>query len=208
MKHILLFEGYFDKLIKRGADALRSMTGTKAPASGKSSNMKLMASGTFNGVEVGSKSIFISIAKQKLYLLVNGAVTKEYPISSAKAGVGTEPNSNKTPSGLHRVKERIGAKAKIGEIIKGGTPTGKITKIFTDKTDVASDYITTRVMWLDGVEPENKNTHERYVYIHGTPEEGLVGTPHSHGCIRMKNADVLDLFNQTPSGTYVYIDKA
>lgn len=226
MKYIKSFKEFDDELKEKWyhnlamgvASTLGSITGsnnvsadvatntTKTELTTSASALTQLASGKYKGIDVGSNVIYISIKSQTLSLIQNGKIIQKYPISSAKAGVGSEPNSNKTPTGLHVVKEKIGDGSPVGEIIKGGAPTGEISRIYTDKTDVPTDHVTTRVMWLDGVEEDNTNTHERHVYIHGTPEEGLLGVPNSHGCIRMKNTDVISLFDRTPSGTHVLID--
>ncbi|MFQ6092176.1 MAG: L,D-transpeptidase family protein, partial [bacterium] len=102
--------------------------------------------------------------------------------------------------------------AKIGAIFKSGLNTGEIAKIYTDSTDVQEDLITSRIMWLEGLEAGiNKgrdiDSYDRRIYIHGTPEEGLIGVPVSHGCIRMRNKDVIELFDLVSKGTLVEIQK-
>jgi len=155
-------------------------------------------------------AVIIDPSKQKLYLIKNKEILKSYSVSTAKAGMGSESGSSKTPIGAHRIKEKFGNGAKIGTIFKTRSNSGRLAKIYTDKTDILEDEVTTRIMWLDGQENKvNKNgnidSHKRYIYIHGTPEEGLIGEPASHGCIRMKNADVIELFDAVPSGTLVEI---
>jgi lipoprotein-anchoring transpeptidase ErfK/SrfK len=151
-------------------------------------------------------AVIIDPSKQKLYLIKNKEILKSYSVSTAKAGMGSESGSGKTPIGSHRIKEKFGDRAKLGTIFKARSNSGRLAKIYTDKTDILEDEVTTRIMWLDGQENKvNKNgnidSHKRYIYIHGTPEEGLIGEPASHGCIRMKNADVIELFDAVPSGT-------
>lgn len=149
-------------------------------------------------------------AYQRMYLIKNGNILKEYIISTSKYGLGSESGSNKTPVGTHRIKEKFGKGAPIGRIFRGRVDTGETAKIYSDDTDIEKDDVTTRIMWLDGVEKGvnrggNMDSHRRYIYIHGTPEEGLLGKPASHGCIRMKNSDVIELFNLVKSGTLVEI---
>lgn len=154
--------------------------------------------------------IVVSVREQKLYLFKNHAVDHVYPVSTAVAGVGSRAGSNKTPLGLHRIAQKFGAGEPIGMIFKARRPTGQIAQIQTRPIKGDGDDVTTRIMWLEGLQPGvNKgpgvDSHARYIYIHGTPEEGLVGTPESHGCVRMKNHDVLKLFGQVPVGTIVDI---
>ena len=112
--------------------------------------------------------------------------------------------------GTHRIKEKFGNGAKKGSIFKSRVDTKKLSKIYTDKTDSKIDYVTTRILWLDGQENKinrgNKvDSHDRCIYIHGTPEEGFIGKPASHGCIRMKNTDVIALFDSVSLNTLVEI---
>ncbi len=153
---------------------------------------------------------------QKLYLVKeqNGKIIidKEYKVSLAKAGFGFVSGSDKTPTGLHIIKDKLADGVAKGTILTGaGTKVGAVTTIYTDKTNAKEDYVTTRVLRLDGVESSNQNSYSRLIYIHGTPEEGLIGIPESHGCVRMTNDDVIDLFNLVHSGastgTYVYISE-
>ena len=161
--------------------------------------------------------IIVDIFTQKLFLyqsckllanrLVENNSIGSYPISTSKYGIGNQAHSNKTPLGLHRIEEKIGANAPLGTIFKARQNTGKIAEI--NQAD-AGDLVTTRIMWLKGLEP-NKNqgagidSYQRYIYIHGTVEENKIGQPASHGCIRMNNRDVIKLFDQVKQGTLVDI---
>ena len=158
-------------------------------------------------ISIKQAKIKISIKDQKLYLISDDSTAKEYDISTSKYGVGNESNSNKTPLGKHKIKNMYGKDAALGTIFKGRANTGKIATINTDSVFRETDLVTTRIMWLDGKEESNKNSYLRYIYIHGTPEEGLIGTPSSHGCIRMKNSDVIELFEKVKIGTVVEIFK-
>lgn len=162
------------------------------------------------GYKADERAILISIAKQELYLVKLSKVEKCYSISSAIAGVGSAAGSGKTPLGVHRVSDKFGDGAAIGAIFRGRQNTGKIADIITEPLDVEEDDVTTRVIWLDGLEPGinkggNVDSKSRYIYIHGTPEEGLIGKPASHGCIRMYNKDVVELFAMIKVGTKVLI---
>ena len=150
-------------------------------------------------------TIIVSVKYQKLLLMNGSEILKEYVISTSKNGVGFEDNSYKTPIGMHRVVEKIGEFGPVAGIYKERKFTGELATIITDKVDVATDYITSRILWLDGLEEKNKNSKNRYIYIHGTHEEGLLGTPCSHGCIRMSNADVIELFDYLPENTLIDI---
>lgn len=154
-------------------------------------------------------SILIYIDIQKLFVfdLNSDKVIKEYSISTSKFGEGSTLGSKKTPLGKHRIKEMIGEEAKLYEIIKNRMLTGRLATVFTDSIFRESDDVTTRIMWLDGKEEENSNSLYRYIYIHGTPEEGVIGTKASHGCIRMTNIEVIELFNMVKIGTNVEIQE-
>lgn len=162
------------------------------------------------GLKKKEKYLVVNPENQRMYLEYNGIVLREYIVSTSKFGLGSESGSNMTPVGTHRIKEKVGKGAEPGRIFKGRIDTGRNTQIYPDKTDLEKDDVITRIMWLDGQEEGinrggNVDSHERYIYIHGTPEEGLLGKPASHGCIRMKNSDVIELFDMVPSGTLVEI---
>jgi lipoprotein-anchoring transpeptidase ErfK/SrfK len=154
--------------------------------------------------------IIVSVHEQRLYLYEKGRLTATYPISSSAVGIGSADGSNRTPLGLHKIAEKFGDNEPIGMIFKSRRPTGNLAKILTLPVKGEGDDVTSRIMWLQGLEPgvnegPGVDSHKRYIYIHGTPEEGLIGTPESHGCIRMKNKQVITLFNQVPVGTLVDI---
>lgn len=123
-----------------------------------------------------------------------------YPISSSKFGLGTEAGSNKTPLGNFFIEEKIGDGEPERMIFCGRQPTGEIASLGGER-----DHVLTRILWLGGLDPENQNTHDRYIYIHGTNQEDLIGTSASHGCIRLRNADVIELFNAVEVGDGVEI---
>ncbi len=147
----------------------------------------------------------ISIATQTLELFEqrdDEAATSlaRYPISSSKFGLGTEPGTNKTPLGNFFIAEKIGDDQPEWMIFKSRKPTGEIATFGGDL-----DQVLTRILWLSGLDPDNQNTHDRYIYIHGTNQENLIGTPASHGCIRMLNADMVALFDQVAVEDHVEI---
>lgn len=145
--------------------------------------------------------IRIHVPSQTLDLFDDsGEPLRCYVISTSHFGLGTEEGSNRTPTGRFRIAEKIGDGAPPGEIFVGRVPTGRFGEEGDEK-----DNVQTRILWLDGLGPDNANTHSRYVYIHGTNAESLLGTPASHGCVRMSNLDVIDLYDLVPTGTPVEI---
>jgi len=165
---------------------------------------------SFNIFAENNLTIEIDISKQRLFLLDNMEIVRSYAISSSKYGEGSTQNSFKTPLGNHVIKEMIGNNAIKNTIFTSRINTKRQDEIIHDEAKSDNDYVTTRIMWLDGQE-EGKNkgkgvdSYERYIYIHGTHEEGLIGQKASHGCIRMFNSDVIELFNDVKKGTKVYI---
>ena len=154
--------------------------------------------------------IFVSIKKQRLYHIKHDTIIKEYIISSSAYGTGNKTESNKTPLGLHKVKEKYGDNTPINGRMIDRVYNGDIATIYKDSTKSKTDDITSRILWLKGMEKgKNKgggiDSFKRYIYIHGTSEEGRLGTPASHGCIRMKNKEVIDLYNKVAIGTLVLI---
>ncbi len=145
--------------------------------------------------------IFVSIKHQKLFYLKKGKVSMKHDVSTSKYGVGSTRGSKKTPLGLHIIQNKIGVGCPINSVLKTGYCSGKIVKVITKPIHGSNDYVTSRILWLNGLDKGmNKgglvDTYSRNIYIHGTAEEGLIGEPASHGCIRMKNLAVIALFNQ------------
>lgn len=154
--------------------------------------------------------LFVSISEQKLYHIKDNTIIKEYSISSAKKGVGNVKNSDKTPLGLHSIKEKHGNNTPTNGRMIGRVFYGQIATIFNDTTTSKTDDITSRLLWLTGEEEGinkggNVDSYQRYIYIHGTSEEGKIGTPASHGCIRMINKEVIELFSLVKLNTKVLI---
>jgi len=154
--------------------------------------------------------IFVSIEKQKLYHIKNNKIISEFIISSSAYGTGNKSGSNKTPLGLHKVKQKYGEKTPINGRMVGRVFYGEIATIYSDGSKSKTDDITSRIFWLEGLEKgKNKgrgiDSYKRYIYIHGTSEEGRLGSPASHGCIRMKNKEVIDLYRLIEVGTLVLI---
>lgn len=146
-------------------------------------------------------SLEISITDQILRVIDDGREIHRYPISSAKNGIGFEEGSFKTPTGRFIIAEKHGHDAPLNTIFKGRQPVG----IWDACNQCDGDFVTTRILWLDGIEADNANTKQRYIYIHGTNHENHIGTPHSCGCIRMLNLDVKSLFDLVDEGAAVRI---
>ena len=154
--------------------------------------------------------IYVDISSQTLSYIVKGTVSKKYNISSSYYGTGSEANSLKTPLGKHEIYKKIGNDLPINAILKGRVWNGAIADIIEGPIDTDYDHVTSRILWLDGLE-EGKNrgngvdSRNRYIYIHGTAEEGLIGKPASDGCIRMYNNEVIELFELVSEKTQVWI---
>lgn len=158
-----------------------------------------------------NNKIIVDISKQELDLYCNYGNGKQevktYPVSTSKYGIGSEAGSNKTPLGLHKIKNKIGDGAAQNTIFRARRNTGR--KAIINKPN-SGDLVTTRIMWLTGLEPGKNSgrgidSYKRYIYIHGTAEEEKIGEVASHGCIRMFNKDVIDLFDRVDEGTKVEI---
>lgn len=158
--------------------------------------------------------IDVDMRLQQLYLWEpypdGDMLIRQYPVSTAANGAGEENGSYCTPRGRHRIAEKIGAFAPLCSAFKSRQPTGEVWTPELDAEYPSRDWILTRILWLEGLEPgknqgDTVDTHNRYIYIHGTNEEHKLGTPASHGCIRMKNADVAELFDLVKEGTEVRI---
>ena len=144
--------------------------------------------------------IRIHVPSQTLDLLDAGELLRRYVISTSRFGLGTEPGSNRTPTGRFRIAEKIGGGAPPGEIFVSRVPTGRVGGEGDEH-----DHVQTRILWLEGLDADNANTFERYIYIHGTNAESQLGTPASYGCLRMSNDDVCALFDLVDVGTEIEI---
>lgn len=156
--------------------------------------------------------IDVSISGQLLRLLdEEGGLLAEYPVSTALNGPGELKDSGCTPRGQHVIRAKIGAGQPLGTVFIGRRPTGEIWSPELAAQFPGRDWILTRILWLSGGEiGVNRlgscDSMQRYIYIHGTPESEPMGVPLSHGCIRMRNTDVLELFDRVPVGTAVMIE--
>jgi len=145
--------------------------------------------------------IIVSVKDQQLMLKTDGKPEAIYPVSTSKFGIGDRWGSYATPLGKLFVKVKIGMGRPLGTVFKSRVPTGEVLK----PNAPGRDPIVSRILWLDGVEPCNRNAFNRGIYIHGTPEEKLIGRPASFGCIRMKSSDVIALCDKVAAGAAVKI---
>jgi len=155
--------------------------------------------------------LLVSVARQRLTVFAdNGEVLREYPVSTAGAGVGEVSGSYQTPRGQHLIRAKIGAGQPANTVFVRRRPTGEIWTPELAEQFPGRDWILTRILWLSGCEA-GRNRHgcvdtmRRYIYIHGTPDVTDMTTPGSHGCVRMRNADLIELFDLVPCYTPVEI---
>lgn len=164
-------------------------------------------------MQAKSLLIKVSIAEQRLQLLEDGAVILDTTVSTATNGPGERIHSECTPRGWHRVRARIGAGCPENTVFVGRRPTGETYTTELKAAHPGRDWILTRILWLCGLEPGKNRLGEvdsmrRYIYIHGCPDDDRMGVQSSHGCVKMKNADVIQLFDRVTAGTRVLIQEA
>lgn len=158
--------------------------------------------------------LLVSVGRQVMQLVDDaGRVIREYPVSTALAGVGETFGSFRTPRGRHRIRAKVGAGLPENTVFVRRRPTGEIWTPELGQAFPDRDWILTRILWLSGCEPgANRlgcvDTMRRYIYIHGSPDSAQMGVPGSHGCIRMRNADIVELFDRVPCYTEVEISEA
>lgn len=154
--------------------------------------------------------ILVDLDRQRLTLLRHDRTLHEYPVSTAVNGPGEAFGSGCTPRGRHAIRIKIGRDQPLNAVFVGRRPTGEIYSAGLAGKHPDRDWILTRILWLTGREPGsnrggNKDTLRRYIYIHGTPDSEPMGEPRSHGCIRMRNEDLVELFDLVDAGTLVDI---
>jgi lipoprotein-anchoring transpeptidase ErfK/SrfK len=154
-----------------------------------------------------NRYLLVDTAAQTLSVIEKNTAVKKYPVSTSRYGVGNRENSFMTPPGVHRVSEKFGHNAPAGRIFRDRIDTGEDFR----PGDPADCLVLTRILWLEGLEDGvNRGTgidsHERYIYIHGTSNEEAIGRPASHGCVCMRNSEVVELFDSVEEGTIVLID--
>ena len=148
------------------------------------------------------KNIHISIRDQRLTLKEGETLIRTYPVSTSRFGIGTEEDSMKTPIGRFRIAEKIGDGLPSDTVFQSRVPLKA-----DDPLPPTEDLVMSRILWLDGLDEHNTNTRERFIYIHGTKHEDKIGNPASHGCVRMRNADVIELFDLVDVGAPVVIEE-
>ncbi|HEY5740773.1 MAG TPA: L,D-transpeptidase [Gammaproteobacteria bacterium] len=152
--------------------------------------------------------IVVDSAQQCLHRLdIDAANNRSYPVSTAANGIGNRVDSYMTPHGIHRIEQKIGGDEPRGMVFEARKPTGRVASNLDNRDQ---DEITSRILWLGGLEPGinrdgDCDTRSRYIYIHGTSDERRIGQPVSAGCIRMNNADVIELFEEVEVGDLVII---
>ena len=159
-----------------------------------------------------SSRIHVSLTRQSLALLRGDEVLCSYPVSTGAAGPGEQSGSGCTPRGWHYIRACIGGEQPSGAVFVARRPTGEVYTEFLAQQYPERDWILSRILWLCGLEKGvNRgncvDTQRRYIYIHGTPDTEPMGIPLSHGCIRMRNADLIELFKQVRPGIPVLIEE-
>ncbi len=161
----------------------------------------------YPGLDIDGDVLYVSVRSQRMYHVLGRMMRAEYVISTAAKGLGGQQDSYRTPTGLHYVRERHGDGLPPWAILQDRVHTGEIA----DSTQAAvRDVITSRILWLSGMESGvneggRMDSYARWIYIHGTADEASLGQPSSHGCIRMRNRDVIELYDRIPLGTLVVI---
>jgi len=157
--------------------------------------------------------LHISLADQRLYGFANGQLLVRLPVSTALNGAGERYGSGCTPRGRHWVRAKIGEGLPLGAVLRGRRWTGEVYSAALSEEFPDRDWILTRILWLSGCEPGRNrlgevDTFRRYIYLHGTPDSEPMGIPRSHGCVRLRNADLLELFSRVPLHCAVQIEEA
>ncbi len=161
----------------------------------------------YPGMPAQSEVLYISVRNQRLFHVKNGRLIHEYTISTSSQGLGSEKDSYRTPTGLHYIRERIGEDQPAWSVFRERRCTGELADSCSGGQE---DLITSRILWLSGMESGLNaggavDSYDRWIYIHGTADECSLGSPSSHGCIRMRNREVIGLFDQVKVGTLVVI---
>jgi len=170
----------------------------------------LSTTGARLGIKPTDRVLVVSLAAQTLALYQGGRNVRSYPVSTSRRPPSNVRNSLGTPTGLHAIAERIGGEQPIGMVFRGRVPTGRHYREYLPEELETDDLITSRILWLRGLEPGanqggDVDTYQRYVYIHGTRHEDRIGTPASAGCVRLRNLDVIDLYERVRVGDWVWI---
>ncbi|MEI6338957.1 MAG: L,D-transpeptidase [Verrucomicrobiota bacterium] len=145
--------------------------------------------------------LLISTTDQRMTVLRDDVAIAGYPVSTSKFGLGDTPGSKATPLGEFKIAKKIGRGAPSGSVFKSRRPSGEVLAVDAP----GRDPIVTRILWLQGLESRNRNAFDRFIYIHGTPEERTIGRPASYGCIRMRSRDIMELYETVGTGARVFI---
>jgi len=165
--------------------------------------MFVVLGGSASVASTSSTDVIISVPDQVLALVDRGRLIARYPVSTSKFGIGDSAGSYRTPLGTLFVSAKFGDKLPPGAVIKNRVPTGEVVTANAP----GRDAIVARVIWLRGMEAQNRGARDRCIYIHGTPEEGRIGKPASFGCIRMRSRDVIALYDSVHIGMHVVITR-
>jgi hypothetical protein len=191
-----------------GGPAIMAQQGSEHPRQGLADLLLEYLEVRYTGADLMGDILYVSVQRQSLFHLRRRRLLNVYPVATSGRGLGAETDSYRTPEGLHRISDKVGDEVPPLGILKERVYTGELADV--DFAGVDKDWITSRILWLDGLEPGlNKggsvDSHDRFIYIHGTANERSVGTPSSMGCIRMCNADVIKLYDAVPVGALVVI---
>ena len=145
--------------------------------------------------------LIVSIPEQRMVILKNGVPLSVYRVSTSRFGLSDNPGSRATPLGNLEVADKIGGGLPAGAVLKSRAPTGEVLPVDAP----GRDPVVTRILWLRGLDAGNRSAYERYIYIHGTPEERNIGKPASFGCVRMRSADIIALYDEIGTGARVTI---
>ena len=162
--------------------------------------------------QLADSRLEISLAEQRLDLFRQGKCVRSWPVSTARHGAGEQFGSEKTPRGWHRIRAMIGAGCAPGTVFVARRPTGEVWTPELGQQHPQRDWILTRILWLCGSEPGRNrlgdvDTQRRFIYIHGCPDTEPLDEPGSHGCVRMRNSDIIELFDAVAPGFPVHISE-
>jgi lipoprotein-anchoring transpeptidase ErfK/SrfK len=149
-------------------------------------------------------TMIVSVPEQKMALYKKGELVKTYDVSTSRFCISSSPNTNGTPLGKMEIAKKIGEGQPSGMKFKSRRPTGEVVRVNAP----GRDPIVSRILWLKGLESSNRTTYDRYIYIHGTPQESLIGKPASYGCVRMRSRDIIELFDIVGTGAELDIQNA
>lgn len=162
------------------------------------------------GIKPAERILIVRLSAQTLQFYRGGALVRSYPVSTSRRPPSNVKDSLGTPRGLHTIAEKIGAGQPPGMVFKSRVPTGRHFSEFAPKEIVTDNLITSRILWLRGLEPEvnaggDVDSYARYIYIHGTNREDRIGQPQSAGCVLLRNLDIVELYEEVRVGDQVWI---